>query len=411
MKLSRERVVIICIYILILLSILQLINGYYEKANEYTTMYIYAVNESSLMAGIQTIVFWIAIVCSLSSVINFDGIVNGIILMFSGGVVAWFFIDLINGNSLQSLVLSGVSPCIYLSAFCITFGKRDTMWQIIRRNAPTLAGICSVTSIIFAVFAILQYRMVTGRAPFLIMFTYAFWFIAVTVFCTDVKRIVKWGLMFYCILISIIYGSRGWTITSFLMLIMFIFRSNSESNKKKLIGSLSIPVLFLLLYVAGTSFFADQFNYFIGRIGESTRVEQYKTILKNIDFSFLMGGGMNASYSFGGSSNYQYFDNVFVFNILHFGIIMACLYYLLLIIPLFRLVKKRKHFVLPETEEGLLYVFILWFISINGFSVYNGITYDAKNIFVMLCLGRLLYVSKGLLCKRRELNKYAHSKK
>lgn len=403
MRISREKVIIFCLYALVLLSILQLFNGYYAKANEYTNIYLYYMNESSILARLQSLVYLLAVTTSISFIIDFDKLVNRTILLLSFCVVSWFVVEILSGNSIRSLFLSGVSPCIYFSVFCITFGKNDYMWNKIKQNAPILSIICSTASVIFAATAITKYHMVTGRAPYLIMLTYAFWFIAVTVFCTDAKPVLKWILMFYCILISIIYGSRGWTITSMLMLIMFIFRENREKRNKVFTKSLIIPMVILLLYLFGTSIFADQFNYFFGRIGESTRAEQYQIILNNIDFNSLLGRGMNASYSFGGNQQYQYFDNVFIFNTLHFGLIMACSYYFLLLIPIVRLV-RRKRYSLPETEKGLLYIFILWFVSINGLSVYNGITYDSKNIFLMLCLGRLLYVSsQPCLCIEDDL--------
>lgn len=395
MRISREKVITICIYSLVILSILQLMNGNYTKANEFSRVYLYKMAEDSILSILQSAAFLLAVVAAFSIKLSYGKTINIIISVLLLCVCFWSLFEILNGNSIQSIVLSGVSPFIYLSVFCIAFGRQESVWKMIKRHSPYLALICSVSSVIFAVTAISKYSMVSGLAPYMIMYTSAFWFISITVFCTHVKPLYKWALVFYCVLIPILYGSRGWTITSMIMMIMYTFRDTHKRGDKKFAIKLVLPTVFLLLYLVGTSVFSEQFDYFFGRIGETTRIQQYRYILQSLDVSSIIGGGMNASYSFGGNKYYQYFDNVFIFTYLHFGLVMAVCYYLLILIPIFK-VTRRKTNGLPDTERGLLYVFILWFISINGLSVYNGITYDAKNILLMLCLGRFLYISKQL---------------
>ena len=390
MKISRENLIIIGIYILLFISLIQLLNGNYVKVHEYSKAYIFQMNEIPFLLQIQVAVYFFIILISMMSVIRYSRIINFIYIIFLLNIIGWSFYEIITGTSIFKYLLEGTSPFIYLSAMCIPRGSSEFLWKKLQENSPKMAIISIGVSIILAVVTISRYHIVTGRAPFLIIFTYAFWFISVTVFCTKTKAIIKWGLIIICILISILYGSRGWTLTSLFMLMIFNFE-NKVQHTKRMTQIFLIIAIVIFIYIFGDHFFPEQFKYFFGRIGESTRSEQYKIIFKMFDLkTILLGGGIEASYSFNGVQKYKYFDNVFIFNILHFGLLMASLYYLLILIPLFKIWKNSNF---NKLEKGVFYVYILWFLSINGFSVYNGITYDAKNVFMMFILGRMLKIA------------------
>lgn len=390
MRVTREKLIMIGIYFLIFLSIIQLLNGHYSKASEYTKIYTFEMTEIPMLLQIQSAIYLFIILVSIVSIITCNKLMLTIYGIFLGSILLWSSYELITGITIQSYLLSGTSPFIYLSSVCILIGQRYKMWQLIVKHSVKLAIICSIMIIFFAITAISKYHMVTGRAPFLIMLTYNFWFVAVTVFCNQTRSLIKWILMILCVIISILYGSRGWLLISLLMMVMFYF-GGFQGKRQKKIKILYLIIILLMIFYFGNYFFPDHFRYFLNRIGESTRLQQYKILFNSISIrTVLLGGGMNITYSFNGSKSYQYFDNVFIFNLFHYGIIMACSYYLLILVPLIIMFKKRK--TLTIIDKGLCCIFILWFLSINGFSVYNGITYDAKNIFIMLILGRLLKV-------------------
>ena len=101
---------------------------------------------------------------------------------------------------------------------------------------------------------------------------------------------------------------------------------------------------------------------------------------------------MEGGYEYNGREGYGYFDNAFIFIAIHFGIVQALCYLFMVICPIGRLFFHRKkyqiNFKQPKSDIWIVMVLMLWLLAMMGLSVYNGLTYDIRNVVVMITIGR-----------------------
>ena len=127
MRISREKVITICIYSLVILSILQLMNGNYTKADQFSRVFLYKMAEDSILSILQSAAFLLAVVAAFSIKLSYGKTINIIISVLLLCVCFWSLFEIFNGKSIQSIVLSGVSPFIYLSVFFFFFWRQESV--------------------------------------------------------------------------------------------------------------------------------------------------------------------------------------------------------------------------------------------------------------------------------------------
>ena len=94
----------------------------------------------------------------------------------------------------------------------------------------------------------------------------------------------------------------------------------------------------------------------------------------------------------------MYIDNTMVYTWFHWGFIaMLCLIYILLY-PFFKIILSNKA---SRYDKVRVTILLLWFLSLNGLSVYNTMTLDIRNTFIVILLGK-----EYLDCRRLQKNNY-----
>lgn len=290
-------------------------------------------------------------------------------------------------------LLAGSASCYaYLLTIVAFLGIDDDIWYFAKKPMIMIGFGSLLTSFVYAVDYLNRFGGQIGNCPHIIYLAAGFFPSLIYGMCYQhekkIERILVYVALIFAVLVSIIYGTRGWLIQSVIGLLAFVIKSNSDRDKKYPLSKLIIGfITILLLSIAAiyiiVQYFSSNFEYIVGRAFESTRRWQYEEIFSQMDFKgYFLGKGQAATYISSHYGDYRYIDNTFVYLLFHFGIFFASAYLIFLLKGLISSLKIKAY--------GFSFIIFMWILALSGVSVYFGMQIDIKCFFFYLLVGRCI---------------------
>lgn len=196
----------------------------------------------------------------------------------------------------------------------------------------------------------------------------------------------KLGLILLALLCSVLIVSRSWSIQCLVLFLAYLsICSNLRGKLLALIGvatGLSVVLILAGPYVSNVIF------PLIDRVQEDTRTGQFYEFFNQIDsWRLLFGSGMQATYVFRGEE-YSFFDNQFIFEAFHYGILhlLPLLWFLLrtMRVSVTRIAdigRKRSYL-------GAKVVIVVFLLAMGGLSVYFRYDWTLPTALLLMFVGK-----------------------
>lgn len=290
-------------------------------------------------------------------------------------------------------------PIYYFLVLGYFAGKQEEIWDGIKRFIPVYAAIYLAAFLYAFISSNIKYGWVIYQnSSLMTYFSNAFWLIGLMVYIRISEN--KTGILLYLLPVLLLLGavvirSRSWAIQSFLLLIITVIGaiwSNRHGSFKFVKVIFIIGVLVLIAVIILTTILGVFLQSIFDKGTKDSRSSQYIEIFSQTAwYKWILGQGMRATYMSSVYGAYSSIDNQFVYMSFHYGAIFALLYFGPYLVSLVKTFKARKN------SAAILFgcVFILlWLMSVNGLSVFNGINLDVKSLLMPLFAGHAYMMSK-----------------
>jgi hypothetical protein len=285
-----------------------------------------------------------------------------------------------------------LGPLLFVMCFGIYAGVDRTLW---RRLSPVLVALAYGSAVIAAYYTVRLsvHGYISGNNPMNQHVQTALW---LSLAALVIRRSSEWKRHVFalipiamCIPISILMGSRGWTVLSILAFLFGVkwaflghFRSNPVLTIVLASSAVTISAAGLWLL---TSVLPERVDAFQDRLDDDTRSSQYTQFFQQVDvLSLIPGLGPKATYTFGEWSDYNWIDNQFLFISFKFGLPILLAYCAVVLWPGLRLLFKSNR----SQGRRMVVFFVLWTLATLGVSTFHGITNNPQNFVTVLLAGR-----------------------
>lgn len=315
--------------------------------------------------------------------------------------------------SVLTILDHGVNESLYLSDFPLMYlliigfysGQDENIWKVAQKTTSILLPIYLFAFLyhFFTTYKMYGWAMY-GKSPVVAFYSQLFWLICIFIF-TQIENAYDIGKKFsplcYIFLIllpigAVLIRSRGWLIQSFLLMIIVMVtlaRMNLVSNSK-LKNFMILLIIIAGIFIGLTYVFPLYFDAIIAKGTSDTRSFQYAEIFEQTNiFQWLLGQGIDATYTSSLYGQYSYIDNSFLFIAFHYGLPLSIAYFWTFFKPIFAIVCNHRNL----KKMKLLYtgIVVLWVLSVNGLSIYNGISLDVKSILMPMLCGHIFLRACG----------------
>ena len=305
-------------------------------------------------------------------------------------VIFWTVLTIAKEGFVATIYTPG-SPLSYLTVFAVYVGFDNENWRVVNRIAPIFATI-------YVLLAILPYMQlkemgdinnIAGNNPITYFMITTFWWVSVASVEITHKSIYYklWIVLLIaaCAFLAFSLTLRSWMIQSALLLILTLTQINKSKLLKAILATVVVvAVIWGIKQVAGSREMQDEVDAFNEKLTEDTRSQQYNNLFEAISIDqWVLGGGMNASYTFNSVGNYKHIDNQYLLLLFRYGILLAIPWISIWLLILF----KRK----TMYDLSAVYVVVLWLMALGGLSVYNAVIVNPQNILLAMVAGRVLY--------------------
>ena len=277
-----------------------------------------------LVKYLAIISLFVLSVYSFSWYNHYVGTVERILDLFLLLYFAFYLLKTVLDHDLLSTLFSSVSVLVICLPIMKYVGMNDDIWTLIRKNIPIVLilsfGCCLVTFFQY-IGNFLVYQV--GSAPFKMTFGLAI--TAMWVYCfanfNKAGGMRIYTAFFLLLICALITRSRAWIIQTSALILIYIV-NHDDRNHHKIAKFLISVALILLAGVVITYLFPAMTEELVSRAFEDTRSGQYEVFFEqHSPMILLFGGGMDASYHYGGNYNYVFFDNQFMFVAFHYGLL------------------------------------------------------------------------------------------
>lgn len=323
--------------------------------------------------------------------------------LLSVGVV--FFVSV--GYAFLTIFDHGINESLYLSDFPLMYlfiigfysGQDENIWEAIKKTTSILLPIYFL-AFIFQFYT--TYKMygwaMYGKSPVVAFYSQLFWLICIFIFVQienvyDIGKKISSLCYVFLVLLpigAVLIRSRGWLIQSFLLMIIVMVtlgRMNLVSNSR-LKNFMILLVIITGVFIGLTYVFPLYLDSIIAKGTSDTRSFQYNEIFEQTNtFQWLLGQGIDATYTSSLYGQYSYIDNSFLFIAFHYGLPLSIAYFWTYLKSIFAVIRNRRN----VNNLMLLYIglVVLWVLSLNGLSIYNGISMDVKSILMPVLAGHI----------------------
>ena len=365
----------------------------------------YQYGGSDISSFSMYIAFALFVISGFKSYMNYGKKYGGLVFVLfilSAIMMSFFIYDMIE-YGLHKQLAQSTGPIVFFILWGLFFSQNEDVWDSALKIARIIGPFLIIASVGVSVFFANVYGGHLGNSPQIMLLGNGFWPLAIGMLGNEKQdnSIMKVFFIFCvgCALTTaLLYGTRSWAVQCFLLLGLYLFKE----SKGKIIN---IPTIVLatitgiLVISLVENSFSENWDYLSGRMGDNTRSFQYEEIFSQFGFGDLFfGRGTFGTYRSSLYGQYMYIDNTMVYTWFHWGFIaMLCLIYILLY-PFFKIILSNKA---SRYDKVRVTILLLWFLSLNGLSVYNTMTLDIRNTFIVILLGK-----EYLDCRRLQKNNY-----
>lgn len=304
-------------------------------------------------------------------------------------IMAFYFASDVVEFGLNRNLAQSTGPIVFFILWGLYLGQESDIWDLTIDVSRILGPTLLIISLLVSLFFVGQYGGHIGNSPQIMLLGNGFWPLAIAMLGNDKKdtKFTKFFLLaaLGCALVTaFLYGTRSWIIQCILLLILYLFK---DSNGKVLnLGNILLGgVLLYVVFNTSISNFTENWDYLSGRMANDTRSFQYQEIFNQFSFTDLFfGQGTYGTYQSSLYGDYKYIDNTLIYTWFHWGFVsMLCLAGILLYPPIKIILSKRY----TKGAKMRAAILVLWFLALNGLSVYNTMTLDLRNALIVLALG------------------------
>lgn len=303
----------------------------------------------------------------------------------------WFLVGFMSFAK-RDLVTESSSPLVWFICLGVTAGTRT----VISRYLGKIAGIAAwllFPLMLYSLSKIPTYGRFERVNPQVMYLSLLLWFACYHLLSTPgaawLPKAARSIPLMACCVVAVFNQGRGWIIQCVLTLLLLLVRplflrevnAVSKSLKNGILAAMAVLAVFILLIQLQPL----AIQGLIARGGEDTRTDQYEQFFSQVGLlKLVIGSGPNGSYAFEGySTNYDSFDNQYIWMLLKGGFAIALGYIVLVIVPAFRLFFRARN----ESDYAAAATLILWSLALAGLSTYNSIGFLAQNYFIVLLAG------------------------
>lgn len=326
--------------------------------------------------------------------------------------VMWTFLEF-TGHRYSGLweMAGDQGPLVWLSALGLFAGLDRRLWPRLENLFRVLA-LAAIPLLLYAsVRAPIDGRVI-GASSSLQLLVLAWWPVAWAFL--ESATAIGWSRYRYhlsyvlLVVVAMLCRSRSWFLVSVLLLPVRYWLSNRASVgraqlqlelRREMLLSLVGACLAAGLILSVQPVWAyDAWFGLKERLVEDTRTAQYTWFFDSIDpGALILGQGPNATYDFGNTSDYLYFDNFYLLALFRGGVPLLLSYIVLVLVPAVLGVSRGW----PGPGLCAAIILVFWGIMLGGVSTFIGPFLTFYNFVVYLLAGRCyLTMSRqsALLC-------------
>lgn len=333
--------------------------------------------------------------------------INIFILLFV--MLIWSIITVAE-NGLMKVLAQSTSPFVYFLYLGAYIGANGDNWKSVVKLAKYTGSLCIIASFCVALLFLHYYGGYIGNSSHILLLGTGFWPFCIYVLCskrkfTRIEHIFHYLVMVCGIGTAVIFGARSWLLQLVFLVFLYSYNSIDDSKRNRRLVSVlvgCVAVTIAAIYIL-TTYYQDQLTYFIGRGLSDSRTWQFKDLFYQYSFlDMFFGKGTFATYYTNHYGDYRYFDNNTIYMLFHYGFIPMITFFIMLFQPAIRTFFSRS---LTTKEKMPGAILFLWILSINGLSVYNVVTLDLRNFFIVMLIGRCLWSME--YAKRKQKTVYS----
>jgi hypothetical protein len=296
----------------------------------------------------------------------------------------------------QTVLMSG-SPLLWVLAIGAFAGTEPDTIRVLSR----FSIVAAVVMLLLTLYYISRFHLgahLIGASPFIYSLVDTFWFTAFAVMLSERLRtpLFIFGVAMLAILtlLCIVALARGWLVQSLLLLLLtiarFYYSKRHVTMRTMLLTGITMVVSVALLSFIAHFFMQQQTDVafqFMNKLSQDNRSGQYQAFFAQVPwYHLIFGGGPEATYAYLGESRYRFIDNQFVFILFHYGLPVLLGYLALTVVPGYRLLQARMHWML----KGGGVLLLLWALALAGLSTFNSLAWDPKNMVMYVTGGYCL---------------------
>ncbi|MFB3164790.1 hypothetical protein ABLO26_25865 [Neobacillus sp. 179-J 1A1 HS] len=297
----------------------------------------------------------------------------------------WSIHAYFEGVSPARLIFLTGSPLVFLYVLYFWLGMQENFYKVFSRCCKIVAPVALILTLYYEFDFATQYGFSTRAtaSPIYIWFQIGLFASVYTLF-SDNNQKNKW-YEWICVILAgwagVLTGSRSYLILS--MIFIYFFLSKRFGKKPFSIKAILVfTFVLVVLIISMEGLFVDTYNLYLSRLNEDTRTGQYNTFLDQVSLgNLLIGGGILASYSYAGISNYVYFDNQIILLMFRYGVVGVILYEYVILKTMFSSMGSDK--------SQLWIILLLWELALFGLSVYFPIDTGLMHVIVLVAAGRI----------------------
>ena len=313
--------------------------------------------------------------------------------------VMWTFLEFTGQRYSGLWQMSGdQGPLVWLSGLGLFAGLDRRLWPRLESLLRVLA-LAAIPLLLYACVRAPSDGHVIGASSSLQLLVLAWWPVA-WVFLESATA-VGWSRYRYhlsyvlLIVVALLCRSRSWFLVSVLLLPARYWLSNRASvgcaylqwelRRETLLSLFGACLVAGLILSMRPAWAYDAWSGLNERLTEDTRTAQYTWFFDSVDpGTLILGQGPNATYDFGNSSDYLYFDNFYLLALFRGGVPLLLSYIVLALVP--AVLGVSRGWSGPELSAAIILVF--WGIMLGGVSTFIGPFLTFYNFIVYLLVGR-----------------------
>jgi hypothetical protein len=284
------------------------------------------------------------------------------------------------------------SPLAWFLCLGVAAGTRPVISRHLGRIAAIVAWLL-FPLMLYSLTKIPSYGRFARSNPQVMYLSLLVWFSAYHLLSTPgtawLPRATRSIPLLACLLVAVFNQGRGWIIQCVLAFLLLLarplFLREAKAVSKALTNGIFAVLALLAAFFLLVQFYPLAIQGLIARGAEDTRTGQYQAFFSQMGvFDLLTGKGPTGSYTDPElGSNYEYFDNQYVWMLLKGGFLICLGYTVLVIVPGFRLFFRARN----ERDYAAAATLILWSLALAGLCTYNAIGFSTQNYFIVLLAG------------------------